>query len=182
MRLTYYKAEVCRQLLCQPLAFEPHAAFRRLDRLSMGYLSHSDLSNFFVSNSNPQLYSDVALLLRNIDKYRDSRITYEEFIDAVLPKQDPGLKAIATSRAEYFVHPSEFLEYELEMALMRLFQQIITNAKQYDLLREELRRQYDFNASVCFELAKDSILSYVDLSSLDRFLRIHSRILPENEI
>ena len=148
----------------------------------MGYLSHSDLSNFFVSNSNPQLYSDVALLLRNIDKYRDSRITYEEFIDAVLPKQDPGLKAIATSRAEYFVHPSEFLEYELEMALMRLFQQIITNAKQYDLLREELRRQYDFNASVCFELAKDSILSYVDLSSLDSFLRIHSRILPENEI
>ena len=29
---------------------------------------------------------------------------------------------------------------------------------------------------------KDSLLSYVDLSSLDRFLRIHGKILPENEL
>ena len=29
---------------------------------------------------------------------------------------------------------------------------------------------------------KDAILSYVDLSSLERFLRIHSKILPESEL
>jgi len=69
-----------------------------MDRLSLGSLTHTDLSNFFVSNNNPQSYSDIAILLKNIDKYRDSRITYEEFIDVVLPKQDIGLKSIATTR------------------------------------------------------------------------------------
>ena len=40
------RAEFCRQNLCKTQAFEPYAAFQRLDRAGKGYITPRDLANF----------------------------------------------------------------------------------------------------------------------------------------
>lgn len=40
------RIEFCRQNLCKAQAFEPYAAFQRLDRAGKGYITPRDFANF----------------------------------------------------------------------------------------------------------------------------------------
>ena len=112
-------------------------------------------------------------------------MNYDDFLDFILPKQNDQLKELAMQRNEASNSSSREkrkLESDVELGIVRLLQQVISNAINYDGLRQELRTDYNFATQNCFDLLKDPLLPVITMNSLDQFMRLHNIIIPENEL
>ena len=61
--------------------------------------------------------NDVRNLLAHYDNDRDGLLSYKEFLDMVLPKEHPDLRAFVTQRECFEISDKEFLSYETEAAM-----------------------------------------------------------------
>ncbi len=129
--------EVLRQILCEQPDFESYATFRRIDRLRRGFITASDLTEFLLSNGIHHSEEECELLINHYDRDLDGRLQYSEYLKPtlpfcnnkhpfrllpiLLPMDNPELRTITTQRKVYDVGYDEFLPYEVEYALARLF-------------------------------------------------------------
>lgn len=70
--------ELNRMSLADKPAYEPYAAFKRIDRSSNSYISVDDLAEFLRENDISVVESDIRDLFREFDAKRDDRISYTE--------------------------------------------------------------------------------------------------------
>ena len=83
---------MCRFNLCELTSYVPYSAFRRLDRANIGYLTVSDLNNFFVSTSIPISQSDIQLIMKCMDRNFDNKLTFDEFNDSFVVRMNEKLR------------------------------------------------------------------------------------------
>jgi Ca2+-binding EF-hand superfamily protein len=61
--------------------------------------------------------NDARNLLAHYDNDKDGLLSYKEFLDIVLPKEHPDLRAFVTQRECFEINDKEFLSYETEAAM-----------------------------------------------------------------
>lgn len=134
--------EVRRQLLCDKNDFEPYVAFNRLSRSndSNGITSRNILDFMRESMIDIRDKKTKALIL-HYDADEDEVLSYKEFLDIVLPKEHPDLRAFVTQRECFDITNDEYLGYETEAALallvereIKLFEEVMQDKEQLDEL------------------------------------------------
>lgn len=114
--------EVNRQMLCDKEDFEPYVAFQRLTRNSNNGITTSNIQRFLSENLIDLSVERCRNLVSHYDADRDGMLSYKEFLEIVLPKEHPDLRAYVTQRDCYNINEEEYLSYETEVAMAILFE------------------------------------------------------------
>ena len=93
---TYRKLELLKDELIHRFDFDTLNAYKTIDYDRLGFLDHEALYGFFQRNKMIVSDDDVLALLRRIDKDQDGRVSYAEFVDAVMPA-DPYYRVTSRS-------------------------------------------------------------------------------------
>ncbi len=166
--------------MAEQRAFEPYAAFQRLDRHYRGYLTSTDLRNFLqfvirsenVSRESGTAASEreVFAVLKHYDRDQDGKLSFKEFLAIVLPLNNPALRSTATQREPYKVGPADFLPHEVEVALSRLLGKEVETNRIIEEIKQDLASRSDFNLLDTFKNIDTSHRRFVDFANLLGFL------------
>lgn len=113
--------EIKRQMLCDKDDFEPYVAFQRLARNGQNGISSANVMQFLSENLIDMSLAKCRLILNHYDSDQDGLLSYKEFLELVLPKEHPELRAFVTQRECYDINSEEYLSYETEAAMAVLF-------------------------------------------------------------
>lgn len=109
--------EIKRQMLCDKDDFEPYVAFQRLARNGQNGVSSSNIMQFLSENLVDMSLAKCRLILNHYDADKDGVLSYKEFLELVLPKEHPELRAFVTQRECFDIKQEEYLSYETEAAM-----------------------------------------------------------------
>jgi Ca2+-binding EF-hand superfamily protein len=143
------KIEVLRQVLAEKYNFEPYTAFKRLALAPSSNLTSTDLKDFLADNKVFISSGEAYDLLRALDLDRDGRISYSEFLKAVLPKTDSSLRQRATNRSPTSLEDGR-LPFEVEYGLARIFEEELNSLQRVESLKRSLNLTYDFTSGRAF--------------------------------
>jgi len=174
--------ERCRQQLAEELDFEPYTAFRRVDRGGNGYLSSYELTDFLRDNGILCTDADGYALLRLYDSNADGRLSYSDFMNAVLPRTEASLRGRATARSSYYVGPRDRLPRDVEYHLSRVLEKELEGLRKIESARLSLSDRYDWNLLDAFRNVDDYRVGYVSPDSLHAFLRKNGELPTDDEI
>lgn len=160
--------EVVRQVLSEISSFEPYSTFHYLDKNRNGLLTSSDFLEFLFKNNYRAIERDVYMLIREWDSDSDGKISFGDFEKWILPQQSKNLRVLAARRMQLNLLD---LPYEVEYAFMRILEREIAYLKRLEDARQDLERMHDFNMLDCFQTIDDYRLSYLNVESIQRFLR-----------
>lgn len=113
--------EIKRQMLCDKDDFEPYVAFQRMARNGQNGISSANIMQFLSENLIDMSLAKCRLILNHYDSDQDGLLSYKEFLELVLPKEHPELRAFVTQRECYDINSEEYLSYETEAAMAVLF-------------------------------------------------------------
>lgn len=114
------QVELMRQILGEQPDFEPYAAYTRLDENRKGKVDEVDLLYFLEGNGIPVEQAETRAVFHKYDLDEDGLLSYNEFLEMVLPSSDPDLRAVICQRPNYEVRRHEVLSHEIEYALSSL--------------------------------------------------------------
>eukprot|EP00743_Colponemidia_sp_Colp-15_P002650 GILK01002872.1.p1 GENE.GILK01002872.1~~GILK01002872.1.p1 ORF type:complete len:586 (-),score=91.06 GILK01002872.1:92-1849(-) len=161
------QVEVVRQVLAEQDHFEPYTAFRRLDRHANGFLTSSDILSFLKLHAIPCSEKDGYYLIRRFDTNGDGRLSYPEFLSAILPNDNPTLRAIVTSRSRYTGR--EDWPYDVDYALSRVLDKELEVYRTLEVKKQTLVRRADFNLLDAFRAVDEMNLGYITPDALRVF-------------
>jgi Ca2+-binding EF-hand superfamily protein len=130
--------EVKRQMLCDKNDFEPYVAFQRLTRSLANGITPSNVQRFLSENLIDLSLERCRNLLSHYDSDKDSLLSYKEFLEIVLPKEHPDLRAFVTQRECYDIKEEEYLSYETEAAMAILLEREIAIFEEAMAQKDEL--------------------------------------------
>jgi Ca2+-binding EF-hand superfamily protein len=164
--------EKLRQTLCSMPEFEPYTAFRRLDRRLLGVIDRCALCQFLRENGFRELEpDDFTQMVEYFDLDKDKKLNYHDFLQILLPCQDPYLRAAATQRPSRDVGLGEFLPMKVERALSQLLFKEVRYQLKVDELKRHLENAYDYSLKRVFYAVDDWTYGWWDKSNIRRFLR-----------
>lgn len=112
-----------RQSLCREPAFSPYSAFCRLDRLAAERVSSHEMQAFLNESGAVGVgLGDCAKLIRYFDGDSDGMLSYQDFLQMVLPCEDMRLRNEVQRRPYSRVGRFDALPYGLEQGLCNLLQ------------------------------------------------------------
>uniref|UniRef100_A0A7S1P2V4 EF-hand domain-containing protein n=1 Tax=Vitrella brassicaformis TaxID=1169539 RepID=A0A7S1P2V4_9ALVE len=156
----------CRLAECS--TFEPYAAFCLLDRFQNGSLTSSDFLYFLDHVERVNAESEIFHLVRHFDRDGDGRVSYAEFLDAILPS-DVVLRSLATGRSRYAL-PMR-LAPDAERTLGALLHRELCVYRDLEVRRRVLFSRYDFNLLDAFRFLDRFQQGYLTPEGLDRVYR-----------
>lgn len=111
--------------MAQLLAFEPYAAFSRVDRENKGWICGQEIKNYLSENHYHHLLEAecnyiVKYFDSNPDEHQYPRLDYQDFMSVILPCGDTYLRAACTQRPSRRTLHFERLDriVEREMAIL----------------------------------------------------------------
>lgn len=141
--------EIKRQLLCDMNDFEPYVAFNRLTRnTNSKELTEETILNFqketLLQTKNYKIKRLIKHYSSKTNGKRDT-LSYKDFLEIVLPREHPDLRAFITQRECFDISKEEYLGYQTEVSMANLIEQE-TNI--FSELAQEKRRldKINFNA------------------------------------
>ncbi|KAL4430117.1 hypothetical protein ABPG74_013564 [Tetrahymena malaccensis] len=114
------KIEVVRQLLCEYPEFTPYSAFKRIDIRQVNEISSYDIRHFVQENNSTITITQCELFVKLFDKDGDKNLSYDEFLDAILPQDNPRLRQKVLQKEPIALLPGERLESEIEYTIIKL--------------------------------------------------------------
>eukprot|EP00331_Platyophrya_macrostoma_P021349 CAMPEP_0176446816 /NCGR_PEP_ID=MMETSP0127-20121128/24576_1 /TAXON_ID=938130 /ORGANISM="Platyophrya macrostoma, Strain WH" /LENGTH=546 /DNA_ID=CAMNT_0017832973 /DNA_START=42 /DNA_END=1682 /DNA_ORIENTATION=- len=174
--------EVLRQILCEQPDFESYATFRRIDRLRRGFITAADITEFLLSNGIHHSEEECELLINHYDRDCDGRLQYSELLPILLPMDNPELRTIVTQRKVYDVGYDEFLPYEVEYALARLFAREIDYQTETDYLKIELANQRGFSIFNAFTAIDAHESGFIDYTNLRSFFKRQGKLVKDDDV
>ena len=131
--------EAARQRLCNIRDFAPHSAFERLDRDFSGFLSPNEFVNFLRDNSVYHVSHDEAFeLIKFFDSDGNNRLSFQEFIQMILPCEDNLLRNITLDRPSRRVGRYDHLPRDIEIAITAVIEKEIDLQRRLEILKRDL--------------------------------------------
>ena len=109
--------EIGRQMLCDSNDFEPYVAYTRLVRDSKDGVTASSIHKFIKENGMEIDLQKCRTMVEHYDSDQDGVLSYKEFLEIVLPKEHPDLRAFVTQRECFAISDDEYLSYDTEVAM-----------------------------------------------------------------
>lgn len=154
--------EVVRVTLAELPAFEPFAAFRRLDQFNSGYITATDVGRFLAEMNVPANQDDLLNAVKSLDSQGEGRVSYADFVRNVLPER-PGLRAMASGRVSYTEEP---LTYEVEYALARLIGRFLEANKSTEAAKQRLALQTHVSVAQFYNLLDPLQVGYISYEAV----------------
>lgn len=89
--------EKMRQILAAIRDFEPYAAFKRIDRNNTGYIGTKEICQFERENGYREVSpEDFIFMVTYFDLDGDGKLNYHDFLQILLPCDNPYLRSAAT--------------------------------------------------------------------------------------
>lgn len=133
--------ELRRQMLCDNSDFEPYVAYSRLSRDEKKGISARSIQNFLKENSIPVPLMKCSNLVEHYDTDKDGKLNYMEFLEMVLPKEHPDLRAFIAQREVFEISEDEYLSGDTEISLavlldleIGIFEDLYQEKKRLDML------------------------------------------------
>ena len=118
--------EVARQRLCNIRDFAPNSGFQRIDRNLSDFISSFELLNFLRDNQiNHASEAELFQLVRFFDSDEDGRLSFQDFLQMLLPCEDNYLRNIALDRPSHRVGRYDYLPRDIELAMANVIEREI---------------------------------------------------------
>lgn len=174
--------EIVRQILCEQIDFEPYAAFRRIDRHRKTAIDATDIICFLADNKVFYTENNCRAFITRYDLDGDNRLSFNEFLLAVLPMDNPTLRTVATQRANYDVAEDQLLAYDVEYSLAKVIDREISFYMHVDHQKANLHNCYDFNIVDAFAAIDRNTIGVIDFNNLEEFFKRQGVYPNEDEL
>ena len=145
---------------------------QRLDRSTDGFVTSMEIVNFLRDNGlHTVTEADCYYLVKFFDSDEDGKLNYPDFMQMLLPCNNPGLRTKATQRPNVFVAQHDYLTLDLERDVTKLIQKEIEIHRKSELLKQELASSSDFSLDGCYKSIDDWGYGWVDQRNLKSFFR-----------
>jgi Ca2+-binding EF-hand superfamily protein len=174
--------ENARARLCNIRDFAPNSAFQRLDRDYSGYVTAREICNFLRDNSVYHVSeSEAYTLVQFFDSNGDGRLTYQEFIQMVLPCEDNYLRNVTLDRYAVRVGRYDHLPRDIELALTSVIEKEIDLQRRLESLKRDMQLQYDYSPFAAFRSIDRYNSGRIDSINVGSFLRQNGHYSTEME-
>ena len=175
--------EAARQRLCNIRDFAPHSAFERLDRDMSAFISSNEVVNFLRDNSVYHVSeSEAYSLIEFFDSDGNKRLSFQEFLQLMLPCEDNILRNITLDRPSRRVGRYEYLPRDIELAIANIIEKEIDLQRKLEILKRELEVQYDYSPFAAFRSIDRYNSGRVTTVELGSFLRQNGHYASEMEL
>ena len=131
--------EAARTRLCAIPDFALHAAFERVDRDCSASVSSIELVAFLRDNGVHHVSESEAYeLVKFFDSDGNCRLTYDEFIQILLPCEDMVLRNITIDRPSRRVARFEMLPRDIEVCMTAILEKEIELQRRIETLKRDL--------------------------------------------
>ena len=115
--------EIKRQILSEKKDFEPYVAYRRiLRKISSDGITSKALRVFLDENLVTSSEPDCDKLIKHYSNTKKMKLNFKEFLNMILPKENPDLRTQVSLKDVYEIKDDEYLEYETEISLALLLE------------------------------------------------------------
>ena len=157
------RVEESRHSLSRHSDFEVSCAFKKVDRIGMGFISSSDLKCFLENNRVPCSSEEAYLIIRQYDSNSDGRWAISEFRNLAVPN---SLPSSADSHGNF-----SKLSLDAEFLLIKLLEIELQLQRSLEILRKDLAALTDFNIMDGFRCLDKRNQAHIDEGALYLFLR-----------
>ncbi|KAL4476788.1 hypothetical protein ABPG72_010625 [Tetrahymena utriculariae] len=180
------KIEVVRQLLCEYPEFTPYTAFKRIDIRQVNEISSYDIRHFVQENSSTISITQCELFVKLFDKDADKHLSYDEFLDAILPQDNPRLRQKVLQKEPIALLPGERLESEIEYTIIKLIDWESKGVQELEQEKYEFLGKNVSNISKflqdCFYLIDVERKGFFNDKQLESFFLHNSKVIFPEEV
>jgi hypothetical protein len=131
--------EAARTRLCAIPDFDLRGAYERVDRDASAAITSLELLNFFRDNGVHHVAEGEAFeLIKFFDSDGNCRLTFNEFIQLVLPCEDMVLRNITQDRPGRRVGRFDRLPRDIEIAMTSVLEKEIDLQRRLEVLKRDL--------------------------------------------
>jgi Ca2+-binding EF-hand superfamily protein len=175
--------EHARARLCSIPDFAPHSAFQRIDRDASLQVTGREFANFLRDN---QVYhvgeNELHTLILFFDSNGNQRLSFQEFLQIVLPCEDNYLRNRTLDRPSRHVGRHDQLPRDIELALAQVIEKEIDLQRRLESLKRELEVQYDYSPYAAFRSVDRYNSGRCDQVNVGAFLRQNGHHASEMEL
>jgi Ca2+-binding EF-hand superfamily protein len=151
---------------------EPYTLFQRLDRNEDSFVTSVDILNFLRDNGIHNITeADCYYLVKFFDSDEDGRLNYPDFMQMVLPCDNPQLRAAATQRPNQYISQFDYLTLDVERDLTKLIMSEIELHRKSEKLKQQLESALDYSEDAVYGTVDDWGYGYVDTRNIKGFFR-----------
>jgi Ca2+-binding EF-hand superfamily protein len=175
--------EAARQRLSSIRDFAPHSAFQRLDRDSNAFVSSLEILNYLRDHRNFTISeSETYRLVKFFDSDEDGRLSFQDFLQMLLPCTDNLLRNITLDRPSFRVGRFDSLPYDIERALVEIIEKEVDLMRRLDILKRDLEIRYDYSTLSAYRAVDKYNDGRIDTFNMGSFLRGCGHYATETEL
>ena len=175
--------EAARQRLCGIRDFAPLSAFERFDRDMTGSITSYEIVNFLRDNSVFHVSeSESFSLVQFFDSNGNNKLSFQEFIQMLLPCENNVLRNITLDRPSRRVTRYDHLPRDIELCLTNIIEKEIDLQRRLEILKRELEVQYDYSPFAAFRSIDKYNSGRIDTVNCGSFLRQNGHYAAELEL
>ena len=175
--------EAARQRLCSIRDFALHSAFERVDRDATNWVTSKELVDFLRDNgvfhvSDAEAYD----LVKFFDSDGNGKLSFQEFIQMLLPCEDNVLRNITIDRPSIRVGRFERLPRDIEEGMVAVITKEVELARRLSILRKDLELGLDYSPMAAFRSIDRANSGMITTVNLGAFMRDHGHFASETEL
>ena len=117
------KIELQRQFLANNTNMEPYSVFNWVDRNQDGFINSMELLNYLRDNQTfGHTEAECYYVIKFFDSDEDGKLNYPDFLQMLLPCDNPTLRAEATQRPTLVITQFDYLTLDVERDLTALIE------------------------------------------------------------
>ena len=175
--------EAARQRLCNIRDFALFAAFERINRNASGLVDSVELVNFLRENGVAHVSEGEAYnLICFFDSDGNKRLSFQEFIQIVLPCEDNVLRNITIDRPSVRVGRFDRLPIDIEHAITAVIEKEVNLARTIEGLKRDLEIGLDYTSVAAFRSVDRYNSGLITTVNLGAFLRDQGHWASETEL
>jgi Ca2+-binding EF-hand superfamily protein len=175
--------EEARQRLCCIRDFTPHTAFQRINRSLSNFVNSLEILNFLRDNqiqhvTEPELYQ----LVRYFDCDEDGRLSFQDFLQILLPCEDNFVRNQTMDRVTHRVGRYDFMPRDIEIALATVIELEIDMQRRTDDLKRNMVVRFDYTPLAAFRSIDRRAVGRLDSLNIGAYLRSQNVVMDELDI
>lgn len=175
--------EAARQRLCAIRDFALHSAFERIDRDASNWVGTKELVNFLRDNAVLHVSDGEAYdLVKFFDSDGNGKLSFQEFIQMLLPCEDNVLRNITIDRPSIRVGRFEQLPRDIELGMTAVITKEVELARRLSVLKRDLEVSLDYSTMAAFRSVDKFNSGVITTVNLGAFMRDHGHFASETEL